>query len=703
MVVVPCSLLRTVQARASNQAAITDLHSGRISTCGDLALLAARFRRTLAQLGVESCDTVRCDLGIGSDLAALILACLESGLRLDITPGGASRASTAADSVKLLIVRERVTSPGHRVRHVSVAELGQSAAAWSLPEPASSPVTGTISVESPSGFETMAADALSRSIANFGAAYPSVAGQTLLSASTRLSLEAVIIAMIIPLALGLHVAVAGERVRDTACFDAALKAATWCEFAAHDLLGLLERSAVPAMPATVRAVFCGSGRLRPLEVARAEAAMGRALQRGYGTGQTGFWAVCWPGVDAEEPDPREAGDRYTAGIREMRSPLRLIGAGVACKTGEIVLRTMSADGAETRTGDVGWMTPANTLEVAGKLSDVSVRGGQAILLSDLDRLLAGHPLIEASRTFREHGASPTEPVIAVCATALSETAVRDWLVEQVGPAVTPNRIMTLPISADSLPPVDTLRAVATGRAGQAVVAALTARRFRRNPAYNEAALAGAVDAALLSDGTLNFLMFWGCGPRRTAAAPDRAAVEALGELLAAAEATAPVRARAHVICTDLHATNNGHSESHFLTYFSEIRALSASLDASFELESAVWRRGGLTRAAVSALEQEPAFDARWQEFKLRDRFIHQASRHSGLDDKTAAARHYYATCLLEREVLKSLFGNSVFLTYNGPEFNECFPDLPTLYVYPGPRGRNDKPWFVDVETQAAAE
>ena len=29
----------------------------------------------------------------------------------------------------------------------------------------------------------------------------------------------------------------------------------------------------------------------------------------------------------------------------------------------------------------------------------------------------------------------------------------------------------------------------------------------------------------------------------------------------------------------------------------------------------------------------------------------------------------------------------------GPEFNECFPDLPTLYIYPGPRGRTVKPWF----------
>jgi hypothetical protein len=93
---------------------------------------------------------------------------------------------------------------------------------------------------------------------------------------------------------------------------------------------------------------------------------------------------------------------------------------------------------------------------------------------------------------------------------------------------------------------------------------------------------------------------------------------------------------------------------------------------------------------------------KWQSFQLRERFIRQASRHSSMTDAVAAARHYYATCLLERDVLKAQFGASVFLTYNGPEFNECFPDLPTLYIYPGPRGRTDKPWFVhDAEDRIA--
>lgn len=693
MVVVPCSLLRTVQTHAPTQAAITGRRGAETATFGEIAQRALRFRRTLAQLGVEQGDVVRCDLEVGCDLAALILASLATGTRLVIGTGiGIGGRVTAP--VKLLVVRDRGSPPDARIRQVSVAELGQSAAAWSLPEPTGSPATATISVETASGIETIDAETLTKSIENFSAAYPGMAGSCLLSASAQLCLDMILISMLIPLALGVHVVRAGDALSDAAWLAQAASEAGWCEFGAAELDDLLATDSLPSVPASVRAVFCGSGRLGPLASARAEAALGCPLQYGYGTARTGFWAVCLPGIEDGE-------SRFTAGIREMRSPLRLIGAGSDASTGEIMLKPLS-DGAETKTGDVGWITPAGRLEVAGKLSDVSVHGGRAFLLSDIDRLLTGHPDIHASHSFREQGVSPTEPVIAVCATALNESEIRTWLAERTDPETVPHRIVTLPPSPADLPPVETLRAVVTGRAGQAVAAALTARRFRRNPAYDEAGLMAAVDAALLSDGTLNFLMFWGCGPRRTAAAPDRAAVDALGDLLAAAEAATPVRARAHVICTDLHATNNGHSESHFLTYFSEIRGQAAGLDATFELESAVWRRGGLTKAAVSTLEQEPAFQARWQEFRLRDRFIQQASRHSGLEDKTAAARHYYATCLLERDVLKSLFGRSVFLTYNGPEFNECFPDLPTLYVYPGPRGRNDKPWFVDVETQVAA-
>jgi hypothetical protein len=239
-----------------------------------------------------------------------------------------------------------------------------------------------------------------------------------------------------------------------------------------------------------------------------------------------------------------------------------------------------------------------------------------------------------------------------------------------------------------------------GAAANAVVEALTSRRFRRSPCFKADDFRDLAQSALIGRRSLTFLMLWGCGPRAVASAPDRMALEALGDLHAAAEQAAPVGTRADIVFTDGHATNNGHSVSHFRSYFRSVQQAAAGLNVTFHLESEIWRSVGLSHEMICALERTPNFAASWNAFELRDRFVLQASRHSSSGDPAAAARHYYATCLLEREVLKRRFGRSVFLTYNGPEFNECFPDLPTLYVYPGPRGRTDKPWFVGDDADA---
>ena len=401
------------------------------------------------------------------------------------------------------------------------------------------------------------------------------------------------------------------------------------------------------------------------------------------------------GVDTGHHIGRASGSRsglFVAGLRPLRSPLRLAGADAGSRTGEIVLSPAIGEGGKVRTGMVGWIGVGGSVEVAGALSDIVVRGGIALLLSDWDRRLSARDGIVASRTFREFGALPAEKAICVCVSTTGP--VKPQGADAAAPA--PDRMVVLsPAECPTLPGVGVLRLVTSGQGARATLAAVTGRRFRRSPAYDEAGLAAVVERALLRDEVLDFLMLWGCGKRRWTAGPDRSAIDALRDLLAAAEAAAPLRARVHIVCTDGHAANNGHSVSHYSAYFEAVEALAKGLDARFELESSVWRRGGLTQEHVSALEREPDFQARWERFPLRSRFIEQAGRHSAQIDPVGAARHYYATCLLEREVMKSLFAGSVFLTYNGPEFNACFPDLPTLYIYPGPRGRTDKPWFVD--------
>jgi hypothetical protein len=182
--------------------------------------------------------------------------------------------------------------------------------------------------------------------------------------------------------------------------------------------------------------------------------------------------------------------------------------------------------------------------------------------------------------------------------------------------------------------------------------------------------------------------------RGTAEEPELAALAALGELLDAARPAPWMRAQASIIFTDVHATANGHSRDHFSSYFEAVERAAAGLDVSFERESQLWASHGLTVEQVRRFGATTELEEEWRRFALRERFVEQATRHSPATDHEAAAKHYFATCKLERRVFAAAYPRSVFLTYNGPEFNDCFPDVPTLYIYPGPRGRTVKPWFV---------
>jgi hypothetical protein len=188
-------------------------------------------------------------------------------------------------------------------------------------------------------------------------------------------------------------------------------------------------------------------------------------------------------------------------------------------------------------------------------------------------------------------------------------------------------------------------------------------------------------------------MLWGCGGRDAVAATERAALANLGELLAETRRLDHIASRVHIIFTDLHAASNGHAKAHYLIYFKNVAAAASGLDASLLLESELWAGEGLTAAQVHRFEHSAEFEACWNSFPLRNKFIDQASRHAKGPDPVAAAKHYLATCRMERDLVSRRFPRGVFLTYNGPDYNECFPDLPTLYIYPGPRGRTVKPWF----------
>ena len=69
------------------------------------------------------------------------------------------------------------------------------------------------------------------------------------------------------------------------------------------------------------------------------------------------------------------------------------------------------------------------------------------------------------------------------------------------------------------------------------------------------------------------------------------------------------------------------------------------------------------------------------------------------------ARKYYQMNMIERRAIEHFFPTSIFVTFNGSDQRDLFPEaLPIFYMYSLRRGTSIKPWFLFglPETAAAA-
>ncbi len=545
----------------------------------------------------------------------------------------------------------------------------------------------------------------------FLARYPLQPDDVLLSMSPAFTAAGAMLGAIIGFAAGAQsVAAASRNDFDSAALwaDVADHRVTVCEATASLLEALLRDDTMPAapLPPRVKRFLCGGAPLAEDVWRRFEARFGRPVEHGYGLTETTFW------VAGTLPGP--AGDitrfrlQKLAGCDISLRPL----AGKFHATEIIVRGPMVTQGYHKRenithtafdhgffrTGDVGRMEPDGSVVVSGRLRELFTRDATPVAAGEVDHILSRHPDVVESRTFFDASAPRGEQLIAVCVTAEKASDIEAWLLSQpdIGKLHPRVRVAcTLPRSPSGQVLTHALHLMVSGELENKIFTALTARKFRRNPPFDEAALRSRIQAAIMTGAPLEFLMFWGCGARVQRSPADLGALAALHELMEEPKRLPHITTRVHVIFTDLHAAANGHSPAHRSGYFAEMEDAAGDLDAVFERESEVWARHGLTEAAVAAFEQTDAFEDYWQNFPLRDKFIEQATRHSAQVDSAAAGRHYLATCRMERVMLERAYPEAIFLTYNGPEFNECFPALPTLYVYPGHRGRTVKPWFIE--------
>jgi len=220
---------------------------------------------------------------------------------------------------------------------------------------------------------------------------------------------------------------------------------------------------------------------------------------------------------------------------------------------------------------------------------------------------------------------------------------------------------------------------------QKIIQSFNTWAFKREQPCRPQLLASVVAQAVAQRKPVDFVLYWGKGPRSTIAEPERQCLGYLASLRSRVSGVYAPGVAINLVLTDTHATLNGHSPESIAAYFADVQQ-----------EAGKWgfqchRLGKLTELAPSFMEA--ANDAVAPE--TLQPLVESAARwYRGEGTPLDGALKYYRMNMVEKRVIAEAFPRAVFVTFNGSDQRALFPDtLPIFYMYSTKRGTAVKPWF----------
>jgi L-tyrosine isonitrile synthase len=221
-----------------------------------------------------------------------------------------------------------------------------------------------------------------------------------------------------------------------------------------------------------------------------------------------------------------------------------------------------------------------------------------------------------------------------------------------------------------------------------IVAAFNTWSFKREQPSSLEALTQSVRNSVSLSQPVEFVLYWGKGPRSAIAPPDEQCLDYLVSMRSRIQAIYQPGAEITLVLTDTHASLNGHSATDIQTYFTDIsnaarqRALRSSVLST------------LVQRAPMTLDRRPSAVITARTAACLNRSADRWFKGCGTPIEGAAA--YYAMNMLERDVVGAAFPAAISITFNGSGMRELFPQqLPIFYMYALRKGFGVKPWFLD--------
>ena len=219
-----------------------------------------------------------------------------------------------------------------------------------------------------------------------------------------------------------------------------------------------------------------------------------------------------------------------------------------------------------------------------------------------------------------------------------------------------------------------------------ILRSFNSRAFRREQPSDPQLMLQVISKAIAAGAPIQFVLYWGKGPRCSIDAPDIECLDFLASFARRVGESFEPGANFKLIFTDTHAELNGHPPSGIRRYFEEIKA--CALGHGFSS----CRLSELTRAAEASAG---AFDCELPP-DLKARLVASAKKwYRGEGTAEDGAREYYQINMIELRAVEFAFPDSIFITYNSPDFRDLCPKkLPVFYMYTLRRGYRIKPWFL---------
>jgi len=247
------------------------------------------------------------------------------------------------------------------------------------------------------------------------------------------------------------------------------------------------------------------------------------------------------------------------------------------------------------------------------------------------------------------------------------------------------RVSKSPIAGPS--PVTHDTRSSKGSTAAKVIQSFNTWSFKREQPSDAGLLARIVGGSVDKSEPVPFVLYWGKGPRSRIAAPDLQCLDYLAALSERISSAYPMGTSINLVFTDTHAELNGHPRAKIDCYYADIRHAASERDFHCH-----WLKE-LTQAALALdpvrVEEPVSADT-------LDRLAQCAERwYQGEGSPKDGALKYYRMNMLEKRAIEFAFPHSIFITFNGSEFRELFPDrLPVFYMYSLKRGIGVKPWFL---------